>query len=67
MASPTASKRRAFWKVDGGGKYHRDRQCYFLRRAINAGREQRFLAADPGLGKTMHEPYVLDHCSRCGV
>lgn len=59
--------RRAFWKVDGGGKYHRDRQCAYLRHAVAEGRERRFLAVDPGIGETLREPFVLDPCGRCGV
>lgn len=62
-----ATKRRAFWRVDGGGRYHRDRQCAYLRAAVTEGRERRFLAPDPGLGQMMTEPLWLMHCTRCGV
>lgn len=61
------SETRAFYKVDGGGRYHRDRQCAYLRRAIAAGREQRFEAEEPGIGIPLYEPYAITACSRCGV
>jgi hypothetical protein len=55
---------RWFYRTKLGRKYHRDRQCSFLRHAVMYGLEIRFEAEEPGIGM---ELYGYGACYRCGV
>ncbi len=62
-----------FYRTAEGQKYHRDRQCFFLRRAVERNAVLSLQEPDPGIGRSLliqRPGHVtsrrLMSCSRCG-
>lgn len=65
--APSKDGKTTFYRTRDGEKYHRDRQCYFLKGARAADTVKVFRDVDPGVGKSLlvrERTYAA--CARCG-
>jgi len=63
------SETRTFYVSRWGRRYHRDRQCWYLRDARSRDAVLTIAEPDPGLGETLITGggRQYRHCTRCGV
>lgn len=65
--APSKDGKTTFYRTRDGRKYHRDRQCFFLKGARAADTVVRFRDVDPGVGKRLLvRERELMACARCG-
>lgn len=56
-----------FYRARGSTRYHRDRQCFYLRRARARDDVVGFHAPDPGVGESLRaDGFEYRSCARCG-